>query len=604
MTLAPPSPSSRPPAPRSGAVATDRAEPDRSARSPGAVARVGLVLLVTAAVLVHTVTEDQVLYDGTYLGVLAVASAGAWWGAVRASPEDRWVARLIAVGVTFSAVADAVWTLLDHLGAETDVSVADLGWAASYVALAAAIWIVLAQERTPGRTDFDTVVDVLTIVVVGVVLLWRTSLEGIVADTYDSALSRVVVLAYPVADAVLLALVVRALLTRRSRARLGWCFGAGVTLWFAADLGYVYWPDSGAVADLKDAAWMVGPVLLACAAWPSRAPTPARATLAEPPVAVAQLLLAVGPLLVPPVLEVGADMAGRPDRPGELFLSMAALVVLAFVRTARLLASEQRAQLELEQARDAALEASEAKSLFLANMGHEIRTPLTTVLAVAELLEDTTLDPEQQALLARMQRSGELLRDLVERVLDYSKLVGGEMVLRPTELDPSALVSDVVAAYEGRAGLQGLEVSSYVDPDTPATMTADLVRVFQVLTNLMDNAFKFTARGSVRLEVRPGEGRPDLVRFLVVDTGIGIRDEDQSLVFDLFKQVDGTMTRSYGGSGLGLAICQVLANAMGGTVSVTSRPDEGSCFELVLPVVPVPAHADEQPSPDQSTHPR
>jgi signal transduction histidine kinase len=559
----------------------------RSARDHarrGAVATV-----VVLAVLLHVTTDDQLVADLCYLGVLIGAGVAAWWAAARAPAGEALVPRLVACGVALTASGDVLWALLTRAGVNADVSVADLAWGASYVTIGAAIWAVLGRHQPSGRGDPDLVVDVLTIVVVSVVILWSSSVEVILVNSELSPLVRAVWAAYPVADAVLLALVVRVLASRRTRHSLSGWFAGGLFLWLAADLAYLRWPETSDAGPVMDAAWMLGPVLMAYAMWHPPAPDTRPRDLDDPGVSFLPLLVAVGPLLVPPVLEVLADLNGEPDRPIQLLVSMSALVALAFVRTSRLIRSERSAHREVERARDAALEASEAKSLFLANMGHEIRTPLTTVLAAAEILGDTPLDETQQQLLSRMERCGELLRVLVERILDFSRLAGGRVVLEPTEFDPSALVADVVDAYAERAQVQGLDFDWHLDPRTPATMTADLVRVFQVLTNLLDNAFKFTAQGSVRLEVGPDDTSPDLVRFVVLDTGLGIRDEDQDEIFDVFKQVDGSMTRAHGGSGLGLAICKQLATAMGGSISVRSRYGEGSRFELRLPrAVPQP----------------
>jgi signal transduction histidine kinase len=238
---------------------------------------------------------------------------------------------------------------------------------------------------------------------------------------------------------------------------------------------------------------------------------------------------------------------------------------------------------QLSVARDEALAASEAKSLFLANMSHEIRTPLTIMLATAEMLEDTELDAEQRAMLERMQRRGGSLRTLVESILDFSRIESGQVELSSKPFDLPALVADLTDVYQPRATRAGLLFGTHVDPRVPRTVVGDVGRLFQVLSNLLDNSLKFTHQGQVDLMVRPGE-QGDL-EIVVRDTGIGIAATHQEAVFEVFSQVDPTTTRRYEGTGLGLAICRQLTSLMGGTVLVESRPGVGSAFTVRLPLI-------------------
>ena len=271
-----------------------------------------------------------------------------------------------------------------------------------------------------------------------------------------------------------------------------------------------------------------------------------------------------------------------------------AVALLAFVRTARLIRSEARTRRELEVARDAALDASRAKSMFLANMSHEIRTPLTTVLAASEILEDTPLDEHQLGLLTRMHRSGDRLKALVEGILDFSRIEAGELELASTRFDLHALVADAAEPCALRALEAGIGFEWDLDPHVPRMVLGDPNRLFQVLTNILDNALKFTHEGQVSLAVRPtGAGADDDeggagegVEFVVNDTGIGIPEEDQESVFESFRQVDGSMTRRYGGNGLGLAICEELTELMGGTITLHSSFGVGSTFVIRIPLAP------------------
>jgi signal transduction histidine kinase len=557
-------------------------------------------LAVMVSVLAQSLTTSALVVDVCYLGILIGASAAAWVGAERVPRRDRLVPRLIAAGVSLNAVGEVLWTILVRTGADPDVSVADLAWFASYVFLCAALWTILSRSRKDGRPDLGFVIDAVTIVAVSVLIFWRFSVDAIVDDATVSPLARAVWASYPVLDAVLLALVVRALLSRAARTAVGACFGVGVGMWLAADVLYLRGTENDAAVTVMNAAWTVAPALMACAVWRGR---PARTPATDSAMATGWLgsLLAAGlPLVVPPALELTADLRGQDDHPWQLLVGMVVVIALALVRTGRLVRSEQQAQRELEVARDAALAASEAKSIFMANMSHEIRTPLTTVLVATQLLKETPVDPMQLNLLGKMHRSGERLQALVEGVLDFSRIEAGRLSLHPVEFDLPALVADVVDVHVSAARRQEIRFEWDVDPGVPQTVLGDRTKVFQVLNNLVENAMKFSAHGRVRLEVcapSPGSDMTSTgVQFAVSDTGIGIREEDQTLVFESFTQVDGSSSRRYEGTGLGLAICKQLTELMGGTITLSSTLGEGSTFtvRLPLPTPKRPADLDDE----------
>lgn len=295
----------------------------------------------------------------------------------------------------------------------------------------------------------------------------------------------------------------------------------------------------------------------------------------------------------------------------QVFEALAAHTGVA-VERARSVSELQALAAELVDARDTALAASEAKSLFLATMSHELRTPLTTVLASAELLEDTPLDDGQLMLVEKLHRQGETLRTLVERILDFSRIQSGELPLTSTPFDLHALVADAADAYAPRAhgNGRGWVFACDLDPSVPRWVVGDAERLSQVLAHLLDNASKFTHEGRVTLAVRldgaehRGEPRDEQqvtgVAFVVTDTGIGIPAEHQDAIFDVFSQVDGSATRRYEGTGLGLALCRQLVELMGGTVSVDSQPGVGSAFTVRLPLTPPrPAADDARPGGDR-----
>jgi signal transduction histidine kinase len=545
---------------------------------------------LAAAIGVYAISDDAVVDRLTYVGVLLAASALAWAGVLRTPPGRRLVGGLVATGITLTALGDTAWEVLAWQGRDTDVSVADPLWFASYVVLCAALWVVLRRSDA-GRDAQSLALDAATISVLSMLLFWNVSIQEIVGDESLSAGVRAVWSAYPVADAVLLALVVRVLMSRGARAHLDVSFAIGVGLWLLADIAFLL-SVRGPAEIAMDAAWMVAPVLLARTAWVGAAPF-ARTGSALPNGTMVQVGIALVPLLVPPVLMLFADARDYAGDLPALVAGATALTLLAMVRTARLMRSEARAHREMQRARDAALEASHAKSMFLAMMSHEIRTPLTMVLGVAELLAETPLDEEQRMLLTRMRRSGDLLAGLVDDVLDFSRIEAGRVDLTPVPVDLSGVVVHLLDAYAPRAARAGIRLEHGVHPDAPATVVADRGRLLQVLGNLLDNATKFTQEGSVRLEVRPAADAPGTVELVVSDTGIGICAADLPTVFESFRQVDGSTTRRYGGTGLGLAICRQLVLAMGGDLAVTSETGVGSTFVVRLPCGPADEEVDE-----------
>jgi signal transduction histidine kinase/CheY-like chemotaxis protein len=282
--------------------------------------------------------------------------------------------------------------------------------------------------------------------------------------------------------------------------------------------------------------------------------------------------------------ELQSALAGRDRLNGELHDVLAGLDRKIAERTAELAAAKDRAEV-----------ASRAKGEFLANMSHEIRTPINGVIGMLHLLECSGLSIEQREDLQVAKTSAEALLTVINDVLDFSRVEAGCLELDKSEFSLRQCVEEAVSILALSAREKGLVLTAAIQDGTPDALLGDRARLRQVLLNLINNGIKFTAAGSVSIEVQSGphagalEGPPAArVTFRVTDTGIGISPEQQAIIFEPFRQADGSVNRKYGGTGLGLAISFRLIALMGGRLSVESRPGRGSVFsfELSFPLAP------------------
>ncbi|MEI6558706.1 MAG: ATP-binding protein [Rhodospirillaceae bacterium] len=257
----------------------------------------------------------------------------------------------------------------------------------------------------------------------------------------------------------------------------------------------------------------------------------------------------------------------------------------------------------LEEARHLAEAASRAKSAFLATMSHEIRTPITGVLGMADLLRGTALTAEQAGYVEALTASTRSLLTILNDILDISKIEAGRVTLESVAFSPHRAAEEVVAFSLGAARAKGLTLTLDIRPEVPAAVIGDPTKLKQIFYNLISNAVKFTAAGtvSVRLSVHAREAGTVTLRGEVDDTGIGIAGAETDRLFRAFSQVDPSTTRRFGGTGLGLAITKGLVDMMGGEAGVDSEPGQGSRFWVLLPfglptdAEPLPAEPEPEP---------
>jgi signal transduction histidine kinase len=513
---------------------------------------------------------DSVFNDWVYNAIMATAALACLArGVLVRSERPAWIA--IGTGITTWALGELYWTI--HLSDLKEIpypSLADAFYLSMYPALYVGI-VLLVRARVSGfHTSLwlDGAIGALGAAAAGAALIY----PAIEQSTGGAPGTVAVNLAYPLGDILLLSLVVGMLTLIGWRPGRAWAFiGAGLVANACADGAFLYLTATNSYTEGTpiDSLWLLGSVLVAFAAWVApQAPKPIEgkglSSMLVPSIfgALALIILTLGTLGLLNQVSIGLATA-------TLFVILARMF-LSFRENQRLAGAAERA--------------NRAKSDFLANMSHELRTPLTALIGFSEMMLDRTVemgDRERSEFASRIHSSGQHLQQLINDLLDLSKVEAGMMEFRPETVDIRGVVEEVEGTMRVLADNNQVELKSFIDSRLVNVVT-DRAKLKQVIYNYLSNGIKFTPpEGCVALFVE--QEADQRFSITVEDTGIGIREEDQQLLFKEFHQFEITNGRDQQGTGLGLALVKRIVEAQGGSVGMRSVTGKGSVFFAILP---------------------